>query len=79
MSRVSGTLFTFGCLVLPALVAKQLAREIRPLLLWSPAIAVAVAFLGFFLAHAYDVPPAHVTVALLCGLLLLSWLLPRRW
>lgn len=71
--RVSGTLYTFGCLVLPALVAKNLSREIRPLLWLAPAIGLAAAVLGFFLAHAADVPPAHATVALLCGLLLCVW------
>ena len=29
--RVSGMLYTFGCLVLPALVAKNLCREVHPL------------------------------------------------
>jgi ABC-type Mn2+/Zn2+ transport system permease subunit len=71
--RVSGTLYTFGCLVLPALVAKNMAREIRPLLLLAPALALAAAAVGFFLAHVVDVPPAHSTVALLCAALLVSW------
>ena len=63
--RVSGTLYTFGCLTLPALVAKNLAREIRPLLWLAPGIALLAAVAGFVLAHALDVPPAHATVALL--------------
>lgn len=71
--RVSGTLYTFGCLVLPALVAKNLAREIRPLLVLAPAIALGSAVSGFVLAHHFDTPPAHTTVALLCALLLASW------
>jgi ABC-type Mn2+/Zn2+ transport system permease subunit len=75
--RVSGTLYTFGCLVLPALVAKNLTREVRPLLVWAPVIAVASAVVGFVWAHHADTPPAHTTVALLCGLLLASWLLRR--
>ena len=41
--RVSGTLYTFGCLVLPALVAKHLVREVRALIWVAPAIAVAAA------------------------------------
>ena len=71
--RVSGTLYTFGCLVLPALIAKNASREIRPLLALAPAIALAAAVMGFVLAHAFDVPPAHATVSLLCAGLLLSW------
>lgn len=71
--RVSGTLYSFGCLVLPALIAKNLSREIRPLLIKAPLIAFVTAVIGFTIANDWDVPPAHVTVALLCGLLLLSW------
>jgi ABC-type Mn2+/Zn2+ transport system permease subunit len=71
--RVSGALYTFGCLVLPALIAKHWLREIRPLLVVGPAVALTSAILGFVLAHHYDVPPAHATVALLCVGLLGSW------
>jgi ABC-type Mn2+/Zn2+ transport system permease subunit len=71
--RVSGTLYTFGCLVLPALIAKNLSHEIRPLLLAAPFIAGVTAVVGFVLANHFDVPPAHVTVAMLCGLLAASW------
>lgn len=76
--RVSGTLYTFGCLVLPALIAKHWLREIRPLLVVAPAVAVLAAVAGFVVAHRWDVPPAHATVALLCGLLLASWAVGRR-
>jgi len=75
--RVSGTLYTFGCLVLPALVAKNLCREIRPVLLLAPAFALATAVAGFVLANHYDVPPAHCTVGLLSALLGLSWIARR--
>lgn len=71
--RVAGTLYSFGCLVLPALVAKNVSREIRPLALRAPAVALAAAVVGFVLAHAWDTPPAHTTVTLLCGALLLAW------
>jgi ABC-type Mn2+/Zn2+ transport system permease subunit len=71
--RVSGTLYTFGCLVLPALVAKHLVREVRPLLWLAPTIALGAAVVGFVLANALDTPPAHTTVALLCGALPLAW------
>ena len=67
--RVSGTLYTFGCLVLPALVAKHLVREVRALIWVAPALAVAAAVVGFVFANYWDTPPAHMTVALLCGAL----------
>ncbi len=75
--RVSGTLYTFGCLVLPALVAKHLVREVRALIWVAPALAVAAAVLGFVFANYWDTPPAHMTVALLCGGLAVVWLRAR--
>jgi ABC-type Mn2+/Zn2+ transport system permease subunit len=79
--RAAGMLYAFGCLVLPALVAKHTCREVRPMLWVSPAIATGVALLGFVLAHGFDLPPAHTTVSLLCLALLVAWaqrLLRRR-
>jgi zinc/manganese transport system permease protein len=75
--RVSGTLYTFGCLVLPALIAKNLCREVRPLFLVAPLIALGIGVLGCVLADATDSPPAQMTVALLSLLLVLAWL--YRW
>lgn len=64
--RCAGVLYAFGCLVLPALVARNLCREVRPMLIVAPVVAVATAALGFVLAHRFDYPPAQMTVALLC-------------
>jgi ABC-type Mn2+/Zn2+ transport system permease subunit len=75
--RVSGMLFTFGCLVLPPLIAKNLALEMRTVVWLSPALALAAAVPGFVLAHHFDTPPAHMTVALLCAGLAGGWALAR--
>jgi ABC-type Mn2+/Zn2+ transport system permease subunit len=75
--RSSGMLYTFGCLVLPALVAKNICREVRPMFLVAPIMAVGTAAVGFVLANHYDDPPAQMTVALLCLLLIVAWLF--RW
>lgn len=75
--RASGTLYTFGCLVLPALIAKNLCREVRPLFLVAPLIALSTAALGCVLADATDSPPAQMTVALLSMGLAITWLI--RW
>jgi ABC-type Mn2+/Zn2+ transport system permease subunit len=75
--RVSGMLYAFGCLVLPALVARRLARESRPLFWLAPAVALAAALPGFVIAHVVDVPPAQMTVTLLCAALGLAWLAKR--
>jgi ABC-type Mn2+/Zn2+ transport system permease subunit len=76
--HVAGLIYTFGCLVLPVLVAKNLCREMRPVLLLAPLVAVASVAVAFALAHATDVPPAHAAVALLCALVALTWLRRRR-
>lgn len=75
--RSAGMLYTFGCLVLPALVAKNLCREVRPMLLISPIVAVTTGAIGFMLANHYDYPPAQMTVALLSLLLTTAWLVRR--
>jgi ABC-type Mn2+/Zn2+ transport system permease subunit len=64
--------------VLPALVARRLARESRPLLWLAPGVALAAALPGFVAAHVADVPPAQMTVALLCAALAVAWLRARR-
>ena len=75
--RSSGMLYTFGCLVLPALIAKNLCLEVRPMFLVAPGIAVGIGAVGFILANHYDFPPAQMTVALLSLLLAVAWLFPR--
>jgi ABC-type Mn2+/Zn2+ transport system permease subunit len=75
--RVSGMLYTFGCLVLPALIAKQCCREVRPLFLVAPFVALSVGALGCVFADATNSPPAQMIVALLSLVLMLAWLL--RW
>ena len=75
--RVSGMLYTFGLLVLPALVAKNLCREVRMIFVVSPIIAISIGTLGFVLANHYDFPPAQMTVALLSGALVVAWLWQR--
>lgn len=76
--HVSGLVYTFGCLVLPALAAKNLCREVRPVLWLAPLLAVATAAAGFVVAHHWDLPPAHATVTGLCAWVALGWLVRRR-
>lgn len=75
--RVSGLLYTFGLLVLPSLIAKNLTREVFPMFVVAPLVALATAVAGFVLAHSYDFPPAQMTVALLSLGLALAWTV--RW
>lgn len=71
--RVSGLIYTFGCLVLPALVAKSLCREVRPMLVLAPVIGIAASLVGFVLSNDLDLPPAHTSVALLTAALPAAW------
>jgi len=75
--RASGMLYTFGCLVLPALVAKNLCREVRHMFFVAPVVAILVGITGFVLANGYDYPPGQMTVTLFCVLLVLVWILRR--
>lgn len=76
--RCAGVLYTFGMLVLPALVARSICREVRPMLLVAPGVGLLAAAAGFVLAHHWDYPPAQMTVALLGALLAGALALGRR-
>ena len=71
--RVSGMLYTFGSLVLPALVAKNLCREVSTVFLVAPGVAIGTSALGFVLANYYDYPPGQMTVVLLSICLMVAW------
>jgi ABC-type Mn2+/Zn2+ transport system permease subunit len=75
--HVSGVVYSFGCLVLPALVAKNLCREVRQMLWMSPLVAFAAAVAGFVVANDQDLPPGQAAVAILSVMLLLAWIV--RW
>ncbi len=72
--RSGGTLYTFGCLVLPPLVANQVCKEVSKLIIVSPLIGLVFSIVGFMVANYYDLPPAQITIALLSTLLLIVWL-----
>jgi ABC-type Mn2+/Zn2+ transport system permease subunit len=75
--RASGMLYTFGCLVLPALVAKNLCGQVRHMFFVAPVVALLAGITGFVLANHYDYPPGQMTVALFCLLLVLVWIIRR--
>lgn len=71
---VAGTLYTFGCLVLPALVAKNICRSLRTMLWASPAVALIFGVPAFIVAHHGDYPPGQMSVGFLCLALLGAWI-----
>jgi len=77
--HVAGTTYAFGCLVLPALVAKNVCREIRSIFWVAPMVALGAAFVAFVVANHYDYPPAQATVALLATLVGVSWTARSVW
>ncbi len=74
--RTAGALFAFGFLVLPALFAKNVCREVRPMFWVSPIVGILAGISGFVIAnyHEYDYPPAQMAVALLCMALAGAWI-----
>ena len=77
--RATGMLYTFGCLVLPALVAKNVCREIRYMFLVAPIVAVGTGVIGFLCANQYDYPPGQMIVCLFCLELIVVWVFRRHW
>lgn len=79
--HVAGLLYSFGCLILPAMAARHLVRETRALFWLAPVLAVACAIAGSIAADAYDLPPAQVTVVIMGSLVVaatgIRWL--RDW
>lgn len=74
--HVSGMLFTFGCLVLPGLIAKNVCREVRQMFMVAPIVGVVGTSVGFVLANYYDLPPGQVVATLLGLTLAVAWLTP---
>ena len=72
--HVSGVVYAFACLVLPALIAKNLGREIRTMFFLAPVASFATGLIAFILANHYDFPPGQMATACLCLLLGIAWL-----
>lgn len=75
--HVAGLIYVFGCLVLPAMLARNLCRRASSMFLVAPALALPLTLVGFVLANHHDVPPAHAIVALMAAALPLTWAIRR--
>ena len=73
--HVSGVVYAFAILVLPALIAKNLGRTARSLFFLAPCASLGTGVVAFVLANHYDYPPGQTAAACLCGLLVCVWLL----
>jgi ABC-type Mn2+/Zn2+ transport system permease subunit len=65
--HVAGLLYTFGALILPAMAARLLSRELATMAWLTPLLAVGCAVLGTCCADVWDLPPAQVVVAFWSG------------
>jgi ABC-type Mn2+/Zn2+ transport system permease subunit len=68
----AGPLVTFGFLLLPPLIARQLARNMTQFAVIGSVVGGTCAFAGFCLADRWDVPVGPTDVALLGGIYLLT-------
>ena len=73
--HVSGVIYAFASLVLPALIAKNLGRTARSLFFLAPCISLGTGVVAFVLANHHDFPPGQTAAACLCALLAGAWLL----
>ncbi len=81
-----GPLVTFGFLLIPPLIARALARNMRQLAVIGCVVGVISALVGFCVAIQWDVPAGPTDVALLgaiyllvsVGKLLVRWVRPGR-
>ena len=77
--RSAGMLFTFGCLALPVMIAKQACGEVRSMFWVSPLVAAFFALVGLWLSYLWDLPPGQVVVALLCAVLVVAVAARYAW
>lgn len=73
-NRIAGTMFTFGCLVLPALVARNLCAEVRAMFVVAPLVGLAGSVVSFVVAHQLDYPPGQTAAFVFSLALLAAWL-----
>jgi ABC-type Mn2+/Zn2+ transport system permease subunit len=74
----AGMIYTFGCLVLPAMAARKLCREVRTMFLVAPLVAFGATVAAFVIANDADMPPAQLAVAIQCTVVGAAWLFRSR-
>ena len=75
--HVSGVVFGFASLVLPALVAKNVCREIRRLFVVAPVVSLGTGIIAFVLANEYDYPPGQMAATSLSIIFVFAWAFRR--
>lgn len=76
-NRLAGSIFTFACLVLPALTARATCREVRTMFVVAPLVGLGSTVVAFVLAHGLDYPPGQTAALVQCLVPGRAWL--ARW
>ena len=71
--HVSGVVFAFASLVLPALVAKNVGWTAQSLFVLAPCVSLGSSVFAFVVANHYDFPPGQMAAACLSLLLACAW------
>jgi ABC-type Mn2+/Zn2+ transport system permease subunit len=72
-----GPLIAFGFLLIPALSAHMVARNMRQFTVLAPLIGGVAAFFGFCIAYKLDLPVGPTDVVLLGALYAVTWIIAR--
>ena len=72
-----GPLIAFGFLLIPALSAHMIARNMRQFMVLASLIGGVAAFLGFCIAYKFDLPVGPTDVVLLGFLYAGTWIIAR--
>ncbi|HMC13721.1 MAG TPA: metal ABC transporter permease [Gallionellaceae bacterium] len=72
-----GPLIAFGFLLIPALTAHLIARNMRQFTVLASLIGGVAAFLGFYIAYNWDLPVGPTDVVLLGALYATAWIVVR--
>jgi ABC-type Mn2+/Zn2+ transport system permease subunit len=72
-----GPLIAFGFLLIPALTAHNVSRNMRQFTLLASLIGGMAAFVGFYIAYSWDLPVGPTDVVLLGVLYAAVWLIVR--
>ena len=72
-----GPLIAFGFLLIPALTAHQVARNMRQFIVSASLIGGLAAFLGFCISYKFDLPVGPADVVLLGFLYAGTWIIAK--
>jgi ABC-type Mn2+/Zn2+ transport system permease subunit len=72
-----GPLIAFGFLLIPALSAHMVARNMRQFMVLASLIGGVAAFLGFCIAYKFDLPVGPTDVVLLGFLYAVTWIIAK--